>query len=279
MKQSQRECLPLDVRQAVSLSGRVAIVTGSTQGIGADIARVLCASGAAVVVLGRNAMAGHELVTELSAQNGQQAMYCQTDIESDADIEQCLAAVRQRFGRLDILVNNACIYTDQGIDSTRDEWHRTLGVNLVSTAIFCQKALVHMKQGGVIVNLGSTGGKFGSAGRALYPASKAALLQLTKNLAVTLAPRGIRAVTVSPAWTWSPSVVSLSQGSRARADVVAAPLHPLGRVGDGAEIGRSVAFVASDAASWMTGVDIAVDGGFSALGPDQGQSPREWFSR
>ncbi|MEJ8821707.1 SDR family oxidoreductase [Variovorax humicola] len=262
-----------------SLSGKVAIVTGSTQGLGADIARVLSASGAHVVVVGRNKDAGHALVWELTERPGVKAIYCEVDIEQDEQIDQCVKTTLERFGRIDILVNNACIYTDQGIASTREQWHQTLGVNLISAAIFSQKVLPHMLRGSVIVNLGSVGGKFGSAGRALYPASKAAMLQLTRSMAVTVAPQGIRVVAVSPAWTWSPSVESLSEGSRAHADAVAAPLHPLGRVGDGAEVGNAVAFVCSDAASWITGADIPVDGGYSALGPDQGVSPRVWFSR
>ena len=125
--------------------------------------------------------------------------------------------------------------------------------------------------------MGSTGGKFGAAGRALYPASKAALLQITKNFAVELAPAGVRVLAVSPAWTWSPSVEQLSGGSRPAADAVGAHFHPLGRVGSGEEIAAAVCFACSDAASWMTGVDIPVDGGFSILGPDRGISPRVWF--
>jgi len=265
-------------RSPADLAGKSAIVTGSTQGLGADIARVLARCGASVVIVGRNADKGQELADELRGQ-GATALYCPTDIQQDDDIDHCIAQTLDAFGRLDVLVNNACIYEDEGLKSTREQWHHTLGVNLVSAALFAQKASARMKPGGVIVNLGSTGGKFGAAGRALYPASKAALLQFTKNLAVTLAPDGIRAVAVSPAWTWSPSVERFSQGSREDADQVGALLHPLGRVGDGAEIGNAVAFLASDAASWITGVDVPVDGGFSILGPDQGKSPRWWFEK
>ena len=264
---------------SADLAGKVAIVTGSTQGLGADIAHVLSASGAHVVIVGRNKDAGHSLVWELTEQPGVQAIFCAMDIEQDAHIDQCVKTTLERFGRIDILVNNACIYTDEGIASSRAQWHQTLGVNLVSAAIFSQKVLPHMQRGSVIVNLGSVGGKFGSAGRALYPASKAAMLQLTKSLAVSVAPQGIRVVAVSPAWTWSPSVEALSEGSREHADAVAAPMHPLGRVGDGAEVGNVVAFVCSSAASWITGVDIPVDGGYSVLGPDQGLGPRAWFER
>lgn len=261
-----------------SLRGKVAIVTGSTRGIGADIARVLAACGSHVVVLGLEPDKGAALVEEL-CQAGAQALFSATDVQQDAAIDACIERVLARFGRIDILVNNACTYTDNGLASTREEWQQALGVNLVSAAIFAQKAVPHMGRGGVIVNLGSTGGKFGAAGRALYPASKAALLQLTKNLAVTLAPHGIRVLAVSPAWTWSPAIEGLSHGSREAADAVAAPFHPLGRIGDGREIGNAVAFLASGAASWITGVDIPVDGGFSILGPDRGIAPRAWFDQ
>lgn len=261
-----------------ALTGKTAIITGSTQGLGADIARVLAACGAAVVIVGRNDQAGAQVVQEIESGGGK-ALHCATDIQDDAQIDQCIERTLSTFGRIDILVNNACSYDDNGVDSTREQWHRTLGVNLVSAAIFAQKVLPHLQRGSCIVNLGSTGGKFGAAGRALYPASKAAMLQFTKNLAVSVAPQGIRAVAVSPAWTWSPSVERFSHNSRPTADAVASQFHPLGRVGDGAEIGQAVAFVASDAASWITGVDIPVDGGFSILGPDQGLSPRTWFER
>ena len=264
---------------APALQGKTAIVTGSTQGLGADIVRVLASQGANVVILGRNTANGNALVAEIHATGAAGALYCETDIQQDDQIDACIAATLERFGRLDILVNNACSYDDNGVDSSREQWHRTLGVNLVSAAIFAQKALAHMEGGAVIVNMGSTGGKFGAAGRALYPASKAAMLQFTKNLAVSVAPRGIRVLAVSPAWTWSPSVEQLSHSSRRDADQVGAQFHPLGRVGDGKEIGNVVAFAASEAASWMTGVDIPVDGGFSVLGPDQGISPRVWFQR
>lgn len=261
------------------LTGKVAIVSGSTQGIGTDIARVLAACGASVVLLGRGADAGQALCAELLAAGAAGALYCPTDVERDDDIERCIALTLARFGRLDILVNNACIYQDCGLDSSCAEWHQTLGVNLISAAIFAQKAVPHMGPGAVIFNLGSTGGKFGAAGSALYPASKTALLQLTRNLAVTLAPQRIRVVAVSPAWTWSPSIAELSGNWRAVAEQVAASLHPLGRVGDGAEVGQAVAFLASAAASWITGVDIPVDGGFSILGPDRGVLPRSRFAR
>ncbi len=257
------------------LVGRTAIVTGATQGVGADIARGLAAQGAMVCVVGRSREAGEAVAAAI----GEKAFYAEADITDDAAIDCVVEAMMARCGRLDVLVNNACSYDDDGLASTRTQWLRTLDVNLVSAAIFIQKAAARMQQGAVIVNVGSTGGKFGAAGRAVYPASKAALLQLTRNFAVALAPRGIRVLSVSPAWTWSPALARMSGDSIEVADAVGAPLHPLGRVGRGEEVAQAVAFAASHEASWMTGVDLAVDGGFSILGPDQGLAPQTWFER
>ncbi len=258
----------------IDLTGKTAIVTGSTSGIGLGIARTLHGCGANMVFLGRDP-SGLDSVRQAFPER---SVHCAVDIAKDADIEACIAATVARFGRIDILVNNACTYADAGLDSTREQWLHTLNINLVGGAIFLQKCLPHLKlHRGVVVNIGSTGGKFGAAGRALYPASKAAILQLTKNEAVTLAPFGIRVVSVSPAWTWSPAMAAIA-GSVERADSVAAKLHPLGRAGRDEEVGQVVAFLCSDLAGFMTGADVAVDGGFSSLGPDQGRSPGHWFA-
>ena len=257
------------------LAGKVAIVTGASQGLGADIAKVLADDGACVVLVGRGADAGHAVASAI----GERAVFFETDVTSDDAIDRCVAFALQRFGKIDILVNNACSYADQGLNSTREQWFQTLNVNLVSAAIFTQKVAPHMGKGALVINMGSTGGKFGAAGRAIYPASKAALLQITRNFAVDLAPRGIRVLSVSPAWTWSPSTESMSGGSIEVADSVGSHFHPLGRVGRGEEIGHVVAFLATDKASWMTGTDVPVDGGFSMLGPDRGISPRTWFAQ
>lgn len=261
----------------VNLQGKVAIVTGSTQGLGADIALALCAAGAWVLIVGRSQEEGQR--TEARLQAVGKAQFMAANICDDAQLDACVQAALAQTGRIDIVVNNACSYGDEGLASSRELWHQTLDVNLISSAILAQKASPHMGQGGVIINMGSTGGKFGVAGRALYPASKAAILQFTKSLAVELAPSGIRVLTVSPAWTWSPSVEHMSGGSRELANQVGAQVHPLGRVGSGEEVAQVVLFAVSGAASWMTGIDLPVDGGFSVLGPEQGKSPRHWFER
>jgi NAD(P)-dependent dehydrogenase (short-subunit alcohol dehydrogenase family) len=257
----------------IELPNRVALVSGATQGLGADIARRLHEAGARVALLGRNTQEGEAVAREL----GEGALFVRTDITRDEDIDAAVAATLDRFGRLDILVNNACIYADAGLDSTREQWLATLNVNLVGAAMLTRAAVPHLPDGaGVIVNITSVGGRYGAAGRALYPASKAGLAQFTRNAAATLAPRGIRVLSVTPAWTWSPALEARA-GSVERADRVAGRLHPLGRAGRGGDVADAVLFACSDMARFVTGTDIAVDGGFTMLGPDQGRSPAAWF--
>jgi 3-oxoacyl-[acyl-carrier protein] reductase len=257
------------------LDGRVAIVTGGNSHLGFAIAAALHSAGASVVLAARDGERGEEEGGRLCAR----AAVVQTDLADDASIEACVLAAVERFGRLDVLVNNAVVYVDGGLDSTREQWLTGLNVNVIGTAVFVREAARRMGEGGAIVNIGSIGGKFGGAGRAIYPASKAAVLQLTKNQAVELAPRGIRVNSVSPGWTWSDPLAAMSGGSRERADRASANTHPLGRAGDAEEVAAVVLFLCTSAASWITGADVPVDGGYSMLGPDQGRGPRYWIER
>ncbi|HEY0270638.1 MAG TPA: SDR family oxidoreductase [Sphingomonas sp.] len=250
----------------IRLEGRVAIVTGAAGGIGSAIAARLAKAGASV--------AAADVATIAPPASG---FALPLDLADDDGIAIAVRTVLDRLGRIDILVNCACLYADPGLAATREDWRRLLDVNLIGAAILTGKVAEAMTApGGVIVNIGSVGGKFGAAGRALYPASKAALHQFTRNAAATLAPRGIRVLTVSPAWTWTPALEGLA-GTIDHADAVGARIHPLGRVGRGADVADVVLFACSDLARFMTGVDIPVDGGFSMLGPDGGRSPRAWF--
>lgn len=258
----------------IRLDGRSYVVTGATQGLGADIAARLVEAGANVALVGRGREKGEKLASSLGAR----AHFIEADLSSDEAIDRCVDTANTLFGRIDGLVNNACIYEDPGLKASRNDWHRMLDVNLIGAAILSAKVAEHMpEEGGVIVNIGSIGGKTGAVNRMLYPASKAALLQITKNLAVTLAERKIRVVSVSPAVTWSPSVESAT-GSIETADRRGAMLHPLGRIGRGREVANAVLFVCSDLASFVTGTDIAVDGGYMSVGPDQGLGPRPWMN-
>ena len=252
-------------------TGKVAIVTGGATSIGATIVRALHGEGARVVIADIESAAGKVLAKRL----GEGAMFQRTDVQSDEDIIACVAATVAAFGGIDILVNNACSFLDKGLQSSREEWHRALDVNVIGGAILVREAAPHMRRrgGGAIVNFSSIAGKHGQRGRALYPAAKAAILQLTRNEAMELAADGIRVNAVSPGWTWSALIERLSGGDRVKADRIAAEYHPLGRIGDAEDVARAVLFLCSDAAKHITGIDLPVDGGYAMTGPDQG-TPR-----
>jgi 3-oxoacyl-[acyl-carrier protein] reductase len=263
----------------MNMQDKVAIVTGAAAMLGSAIVRAFVQAGARVIAVDIDVPRGKALEAELAAELGPRCRFAACDIASDDALDALVADVLRTEGRIDFLVNNAVVYGDAGLNAARGEWLTALNVNLVSGAMLVQKTADALAaQGGAIVNMGSVGGKFGAAGRALYPAAKAAILQLTRNQAATLAPRRVRVNSVSPGWTWSDALSRMAGGDRALADRVGTPMHPLGRVGDGDDVAQVVLFLCSDAARFVTGADIPVDGGYSMLGPDQGRSAGGWFA-
>jgi NAD(P)-dependent dehydrogenase (short-subunit alcohol dehydrogenase family) len=262
-----------DRSDSSGLAGKVAIVTGGATSIGAAIARALHAAGASVVIADINEQAGAALAQSL----GSRARFQPTNVTDDAAITACVAAAEAHFGGLDILVNNAAVYIDNGIASERTSWLEAINVNVVSGVRFVNAAAPAMKRrgGGAIVNMSSIAARFGQAGRAIYPACKAAILQVTRNEAMELAPDHIRVNAVSPGWTWSAPIERATGGDRAKADRVGADYHPLGRIGDAADVARAIVFLCSDDAAFITGVNLPVDGGHAMTGPDQGK-PATW---
>lgn len=175
-----------------------------------------------------------------------------------------------RYGGLDIIVNVAATYLDNGYNSTRAEWHMALDVNLVGGVILVQKALPHFRQrgGGCVVNISSISAKVIQPGRMLYSVSKAAISHVTRALAFQLADEKVRVNSVSPGWTWSDVIGSLTGNNKERASKVAADIQLLGRIGEPEEVAEAVLFLCSDRAAFITGADIAVDGGYSTMGPE-----------
>jgi NAD(P)-dependent dehydrogenase (short-subunit alcohol dehydrogenase family) len=251
------------------LTGGTAIVTGGATLIGQAVVRAFVEHGGNVSVSDIEAAGGTALAGEL----GERVFFSATDIRNDAQIDEFVAQTVERFGGVDFLVNLACSYVDEGAASPREDWLESLNVNVVSAVMMTKAVRPHMaaKRRGAIVNFTSISAKVAQTGRWLYPVGKAALVQLTRNMAMDLAGDGIRVNSVSPGWTWSKVMVELSGDDRAKTDRVAAPFHLLGRAGDPEEVAEVVLFLCSDNASVVTGADYAADGGYSAMGPEQAE--------
>ena len=245
------------------LDGKVAIVPGGATKIGRAVVAAFREAGVRVMVADIEAEGGQAMVAEGVG-------FTRCDLRSDDDIAALVQATRDAYGRIDFLVNVACSYLDNGADSPRAEWLEALDVNLVGSVMLMQAARKDLAATkGAIVNFGSISSRVAQTGRWLYPVSKAAILQLTRSQAMDLAPEGIRVNAVSPGWTWSNIMDQLTGGDRAKTDAVAAPFHLLGRTGNPEEVASAVLFLCSDEASFITGTDIRVDGGYTAMGPEQ----------
>lgn len=245
------------------LKGRVAIVPGGATKIGAAVVAAFRSAGTRVVVADINEATGRAM-----ERDGVAFIHC--DLRDDASIAALVEGTVKRFGRIDFLVNVACSYLDNGATSTRAEWLESFDVNVVGAVLLMQAARAELKKnGGSIVNFGSISARVAQTGRWLYPVSKAAILQLTRNQAMDLAPDGIRVNAVSPGWTWSNIMDQLTGGDRAKTDRVAAPFHLLGRTGDPEEVASAVLFLCSEEARFITGTDIRVDGGYTVMGPER----------
>lgn len=249
------------------LDGRVALVTGGSTLIGQGVIESLVAAGARVAVADIDEAGG----TAIAERLGEAVQYHRVDITDDDQLATLISEVVSRFGGLDIVVNLASTYLDNGFDTRREDWLTALNINLVSMVEVVRAAYPHLKASdhAAIVNFASISSSVAQTGRWVYPASKAAIVQLTRSMAMDFAPDGIRVNSVSPGWTWSAIMNGLSGGDRAKTDRVAAPFHLTRRVGDPVEVGAVVAFLVSDAASVVTGADWAADGGYSAMGPEQ----------
>jgi NAD(P)-dependent dehydrogenase (short-subunit alcohol dehydrogenase family) len=248
------------------LKDKVVIVTGGAASIGRAISEAFHDSGSYVVAAARSREKGLALAQRLGAR----AHFEATDITNDAQLEHLVARCVERFGRLDFIVNNACSYDDSGRRSSRDQWRRTLDTNLVSGARLVEIAHPELaKRGGAVVNLASISAYAAQTGRWTYPVSKAAILHLTRLQAMDYAADRIRVNALVAGWTVSDPIDALSDGDVERADRLAAEFHLLGRLGRAEEVARGALFLCSQEASFTTGGELKVEGGYLAMGPEQ----------
>jgi 2-deoxy-D-gluconate 3-dehydrogenase len=246
------------------LSGRVAIVTGGNGGIGLGIAQGLARAGAAIVVAGRNAAKNEAAVAELGAE----AIAIAGDLGRPEDVRALVDGTLARFGRVDVLVNNAGIAIRRHPQEfTLAEWREVIATNL-DAAFLCAQAVhgsMAAQGGGKIVNIGSMLSRFGMATAAAYGASKGAIVQMTKALAVAWAGDNIQVNAILPGWIDTELTRTSRQVAPALHDRVVART-PAGRWGTPDDLAGAAVFLASAASDFVTGTEIAVDGGFSAQG-------------
>jgi NAD(P)-dependent dehydrogenase (short-subunit alcohol dehydrogenase family) len=256
--------LDLDPHALFSISGRAAIVTGASSGLGARFARVLVGAGAKVVIAARRADRLEALVSELGASN---VHAVPTDVTDSEQVERLVAACVEHFGRLDVMVNNAGIApVKPALEESVEEFSHVLAVNLAATFAGARAAARVMlpERRGSIINLAAGLGLVGSGKipQAGYAASKGGVVNLTRELAAQWAPEGIRVNAIAPGWFKTEMTQSMWTESGNRYVERSVPLR---RPGEEHELDGALLFLASDASSYVTGQTIVVDGGFTSV--------------
>lgn len=246
----------------MNLSGKIALVTGASRGIGRQIARTLAGYGAAVIVnYNGSAQKAEEVVKEIK-ENGGEAEAVQCDVSQYDKAQELIAGIVKKYGRLDILINNAGITRDNLIMKMPEEdFDAVLSINLKS-AFNCVKHVSRQmlkQKSGRIINISSVSGLMGNAGQANYCASKAGLIGLTKSMARELGSRGITVNAVAPGFIETEMTEELPDSVK---ETMGAQI-PLKRFGRTADVAEAVAFLASDNAAYITGQVISVDGGMA----------------
>lgn len=259
--------------ETVRLEGKTAVVTGAGSGIGKAIAMAFSNAGAKVAVADLRKEAGEKTAGEIAALGGH-AIAIATDVSDPQSVENLSTQVIAAFGKLDILVNDAAIQVNKTVvDTTPEEWNRQMAVN-VGGVFLCSRQFIPFlrKTRGVIINLSSVNGFFVEPSCAGYCATKAAILGLTKAMAIDHGREGIRIHAICPGYIDAGLAEGYfqSQPDPARARAEASKLHALGRIGRPEEVARAAVFLASEDASFMTGTPLIVDGGFSSGLPPAG---------
>ena len=248
-------------------SGKTALITGAASGIGKATALAFANAGANVVLADIAVLAGQALAEEIQL-SGHDALFVQTDVANAEQVAQLTQAAVARFGRIDYAFNNAGIEEEHGRLAQSDEqmFDRMMAIN-VKGVWLCMKhqlSVMHAQRSGVIINTASVAGLVGAPKHAIYAATKHAVVGLTKSAAAEYGHYGIRVNSVCPAVIRTPMFVRVVEAKIADADAITR-MHPIGRIGEVCEVAAAVLWLCSDAASFVTGHQLATDGGFTAI--------------
>ncbi|MGO9404692.1 MAG: SDR family NAD(P)-dependent oxidoreductase [Terriglobales bacterium] len=253
---------------AGKISGKVALITGGTSGIGEAVAELFAREGARVAITGRNEARGHA-VTARILEAGGKAVFLRTDVRKAAECQRAVEETLRSFGRLDILFNNAGVFYPQtALECSEEEWDLQIDINLKGTFLMSKFALAPMiaQGGGVMINNSSGWGVVGGDKAVAYCASKGGMVLLTKAMAIDHGRQGIRVNCICPGDVDTPMLTedARRRGLDWKTHLAGCERRPLGRIGTTDEIAKAVLFLASDDSSFMTGATLVVDGGGTA---------------
>src|SRR6202790_4162398 len=252
------------------LKDKVAIVTGGGAGIGRATCELFAEEGAAVVIAERNPQTGQEAAQHIAGRGGR-AHFVTTDTANEDSVRRMVAETMRGCGRIDVLVNNAAVFILRGIDATPEEWRQVLDINVMGPALVAKHVVPEMRKtgGGAIVNLGSISSFIAQPQFVTYNATKAAIANMTRCMALDLAPDRIRVNAVCPGTVWTQIVQRLTR--EAGMDRAAADAHPdwggahmIKRIAEPREIAAAILFLASEEASFITAENLMVDAGNTA---------------
>lgn len=243
------------------LTGKVAVVTGASKGIGAAIAKSLAAAGASVVVNYASSKSGAEAVVAAITSAGGKAVAVGGDVAKKAEAQGIIAAAIKAYGRLDVLVNNSGVYAFAPLeDITEEAFHQQFNVNVLGLLLVTQAAVVHLGEGASIINIGSVVSRVTPPGSAVYTGTKGAVGAITGVLARELGPKQIRVNAVNPGMIETEGTHTAGFiGSDFQKAIIAST--PLGRIGQPDDVASVVTFLASDDARWLTGEELLASGG------------------